>query len=180
MEIYSPAEDSYLLQECVKKYLTNKPKNLKILDMGSGSGIQALTCIELGFKNILAADINSYSIKELRKKRIKAVKSNLFSDIPGRFDLILFNPPYLPESRYDKAKDTSGGKKGFETILLFLKQSKRHLKAKGTMLLLISSFSNPDKIINHARELGFDLKILKELRIFFEVLYVLELRKPFK
>ena len=58
MEIYQPAEDSFLLQESLKNFLNkNKPnKNIKILDMGTGSGIQALTCLDMGFVNITAVD----------------------------------------------------------------------------------------------------------------------------
>ena len=50
MHIYQPAEDSYLLQETLKQYLKSKSKNIKILDMGSGTGIQAKTARDLGFK----------------------------------------------------------------------------------------------------------------------------------
>ena len=60
--IYQPAEDSYLLSNTIKKYLKknkyNKDKSISILDMGSGSGIQAQTCKQLGFTNILTIDIN--------------------------------------------------------------------------------------------------------------------------
>jgi len=44
-EIYLPAEDSYLLSEVIKKIKINKDD--KILDMGSGSGIQARTILSL-------------------------------------------------------------------------------------------------------------------------------------
>ena len=45
--------------------------------MGSGSGIQALTCKKLGFKNILTADINPQAIKHLKKQNLKTIQSNL-------------------------------------------------------------------------------------------------------
>ena len=62
--IYQPAEDSYLLEEVVKDFLSGKDKKTKILDMGSGSGIQALACRGLGFDNVLAVDINPEAVKE--------------------------------------------------------------------------------------------------------------------
>ena len=63
MEIYQPAEDSYLLSEVLSK-LKNL-ENKKILDMGSGSGIQTQTLIDAGAKpeNITLTDINTKSIK---------------------------------------------------------------------------------------------------------------------
>ena len=121
-EIYSPAEDSYFLSEVLKKNIKNYKIN--ILDMGSGSGIQAQTLIDLGInpKNITLVDINPKSISFLKKKfsKSKIIKSNLFSNIKGKFELIVFNPPYLPEHKYDKQPDTSGGKKGSEIINKFL------------------------------------------------------------
>ena len=69
--VYSPAEDSYLLSSQLIKILKNKNKNIKILDMGAGSGIQAKTCLKLGFNNILCVDIDKQSIKSLKKTKIK-------------------------------------------------------------------------------------------------------------
>src|SRR3989344_962257 len=127
--MYCPSEDSYLLSKTLKKYLKDKNRAIRILDMGSGSGIQAETCRELGFKNIIVADIDKEAVRHLRKKGFKAVYSDLFSNInkKSKFNLIIFNPPYLPQDEYDKEKDATGGKKGYETILKFLKQAKFHL-----------------------------------------------------
>jgi len=179
MEIYQPAEDSYALSDTIKQFIKkNKPrKDIAILDMGSGSGIQSVTLKKLGFKNTLAADIDPKAIKHLKKQNIKAIKSNLFSKINKkiRFDLIVFNPPYLPEHKYDKKPDTTAGKKGYETITHFLKQAKKHLTPDGTILLLFSSLSKPIIIKKEARKLGYKYKLLNEKNLFFEKLYVYEL-----
>ncbi len=183
--MYSPSEDSFLLSACLKKYLKNKKsknkkagKELKILDMGSGTGIQAETCIKAGFSDVLCADIDKNAVDYLRKKKFKAVKSDLFSKIPKKekFDLIIFNPPYLPEDKYDKEKDTAGGKKGYETIIRFLGQAKSHLSAKGEILLLFSSLSSPKTIINRAENLGYKSGQLSSKKLFFEELFVYMLK----
>ena len=170
--MYEPREDSCLLSSVLSAYLKDKERSIKILDMGSGSGIQAETCRKNGFKNIFAADIDEQAILFLKKKKFKAVHSNLFSKIKGKFDLIVFNPPYLPEDKYDLEKDTTGGKKGYETIIKFLKQAKKHLNDNGTILLLFSSFSNPKIIKEEAKKLGYEIKLLAKKRMFFEELYV--------
>jgi len=143
--------------------------------MGSGSGIQAETCRKNGFKNIIAADIEEEAVSLLKEKKFKAVRTDLFSNIRGKFDLIVFNPPYLPQHKYDKEKDTTGGKKGWETILEFLKQAKKHLSKKGKILLLHSSLSNPHLIERRAKELGYKIRFLKKKKFFYEELYVIEL-----
>jgi len=173
--VYSPQEDSYLLGKEVKKYLLHlKNKDRKVIDMGSGSGIQAQICLKLEIKkeNILCVDIDKEAVKFIKNKNIKTIQSNLFNKVRSKFDLIIFNPPYLPEHKYDKKKDTTGGKKGYETILRFLKQAKSHLNKKGAILLLFSSLSDPNFILEYALKQKYKPEKLIEKNLFFEKLFV--------
>ena len=113
--IYEPAEDSLLLQEQVKKFVK---QGMKILDIGTGSGILAETAKQLGGM-VLAADINLESVKHVQSKGINSVVSDLFSNIKEKFDLIIFNPPYLPKEDMepeDSRLATTGGENGNEII----------------------------------------------------------------
>ena len=92
--------------------------------------------------------------------------------VPIRFDLIIFNPPYLPEDKYDKEKDTTAGRKGYELILKFLEEAKEYLDKNGEILLLFSSFSKPKIILRYADKIGYNSKLLAKKRIFFEELFV--------
>lgn len=180
MDIYEPKEDSIMLSETLKKFLNPIDKNIKILDMGSGSGIQGETCKKLGFKNILTTDINSKAVNLLKYKGFKSINSNLFSNIKSnqKFDLIIFNPPYLPEDKYepkDSKVITTGGKYGYEIIIRFLKQAKIHLNKNGKIIILFSSLSKPKIIIDKIKELKFNFKLLNKKKLFFEELYVYEI-----
>ncbi len=173
-EIYQPAEDSVLLAEFVKKEI--KENNLmKVLDMGSGSGIQADVCIASGTnpRNITLADIDRRAAAILKKKfpLSKVICSDLFEKIRGKFDIIIFNPPYLPDNKFDKKADTSGGKKGSEIINKFLKDAKKYLSEKGKILLITSSFT---KNIDWQ---DYDKELLEKKRVFFEEIYVWKLMK---
>jgi release factor glutamine methyltransferase len=181
--IYPPSEDSYLLTEEVKKFIVSlkeeQKNNFKVLDMGSGSGIQAKTCLKEGIKkeNILAADINKEAIKELKKQNLKSIKSNLFEKIKkaSKFNLIVFNAPYLPEDKYDKEADTTAGKSGNEIIIEFLKQAKKYLEKEGIILLLFSSLSKPKEILSYAKKQGYKSKLLATKSVgMFETLFVYE------
>ena len=178
--IYQPAEDSYLLSEAIKKILEDKNKNIKILDMGSGTGIQAKICRDLGFENILAVDINPEAVGHIKKQGLNAILSDLFSNINSnkdKFDIILFNPPYLPEDKRepeDSKLNTTAGKKGYEIIIRFLKDAKIFLNENGRVLLLFSSLSQPDVILKKAKELDYKYKQLNNLRLDFEELFVYE------
>ncbi len=166
--IYEPNEDSYLIGNELKKF-----KNLKVLDMGSGSGYLAKISLENNC-DVLAADINKKSVELCKKEGIKAIQSNLFSKINGKFDLIVFNPPYLPEDKLepkDSQLITTGGKQGHELIEKFLKQSKDYLNNNGKILLLYSSLSGDiPKII---KKYKFKSTILSQKSLFFEKLYVI-------
>lgn len=174
MEIYQPAEDSHFFSDFLKKYLTKNKIN-SYLDMGSGSGVLAQTASEfLGKENILTTDINPKSIKLLKQKNFKTIKSNLFEKIKGKFDLITFNAPYLPlDQREPKDSQiaTTGGKRGDEISIKFLKQAKKHLNENGKILLLISSLTPINKIKK------FNTKIVARRKIFFEQLLILEFVK---
>ena len=181
--IYQPAEDSYLLKDVVRDFLSEQNnKNMKILDMGSGSGIQALACKDLGFENVLAVDINMEVVNYLKKKRLNTIESDLFSKIyeDNKFDLIIFNAPYLPEDERepeDIKLATAAGKKGYEIIIRFLKEAKEFLNENGQILLLFSSLSQPKIILNKANELGYNMRLLVSQMIPFEKLFVYEFKK---
>ena len=174
--IYPPREDSILLEREVKKYAKGK----SFLDLGAGSGIQAKVAKLAGAKSILCADMNEEALKILKKQGFNTRKSNLFSNIKERFDLIVFNPPYLPEDkREDKesALATTGGKKGDEIIVKFLKDVKKHLNKNGIVLLVTSSLTPKEKILNILEKNSFKYRIISSQRFFFEILEVWEIKK---
>lgn len=165
--IYEPREDSFLLKKYVSKYTKNK-----VLDLGCGSGILSLEALKKT-NNVLAIDINKEAVEYCKKLGINARYSNLFSNVKGKFDLIIFNPPYLPYNKNEDretSKMVSGGKKGYEIIEKFLKQAKKHLNKDGKILLLFSSLTgNIDKIL---KKYNYKFKLLEEKKLFFEKLYV--------
>ena len=140
--------------------------------MGTGSGILAKTASKfLPPKNILAVDINPDAIKQLKKQKFKTKKSNLFSNIKQKFDLITFNAPYLPlDKRESKSSQfaTTGGKRGDEISLKFLKQAKKYLNKNGKIFILISSLTPINKIKK------FKPKIVARKKIFMEELLILK------
>ncbi len=173
---YRPREDSYLLEEQVIKFSKGK----KVLDVGSGSGIQAESALLAGAKSVLAVDIDDESVKSLRKKGLRAVKSDLFSNVKGKFDLIIFNPPYLPHEEkedLESSRQTAGGKRGDEIILRFFRDVGRHLNYSGIILIVLSSLTPKDKILGILKEKEFAREILGEKKFFMEKLEVWKIEK---
>lgn len=169
--IYNPREDSFLLEKEVKKFSKNK----SFLDLGCGSGIQGKAALQSNAKSVLFADISKDAITEIKKQGFSAVQSNLFSKIKGKFEVISFNPPYLPEDkREDKesALATTGGKKGDEVILRFLKQAKKHLEKNGIILLVVSSLTPKNKIEQVLKKEKLKKEVISQKSFFFEKLEV--------
>lgn len=177
---YKPLEDSFLIQKYVKKYAYGS-----VLDMGTGTGILAKTAARnKKVKKVLAADIDeaaiAYCKNTIRSKKISFVVSNLFSNLKGTFDTIIFNPPYLPEhpdEDKDVARAVSGGKKGYELIALFLNQTGKHLKTKGNILLLFSSLTNKGIVDKLIEDNSFVFEELDTQKFFMETLYCYLIKK---
>jgi release factor glutamine methyltransferase len=174
--IYEPKEDSFLLADQVRKYSKNK----SVLDLGTGFGIQAREAKKAGAKSIIASDINPESFVQLTNDGITAIQSDLFEKIEGRFDLIIFNAPYLPKDEMEDAESsliTSGGEKGDEIILRFLQKCPEHLNEGGMILLLLSSLTPHNRIKNILKRLKMKYDILSSQKLFFEEIFVWKIQK---
>ncbi|OGJ13254.1 hypothetical protein A3K82_01695 [Candidatus Pacearchaeota archaeon RBG_19FT_COMBO_34_9] len=178
--IYQPAEDSFLMSQILKEKLPellNKNPDLKFLEIGAGSGIHLETAKNLGIKkeNIFSSDIDKKSVSHCNLLGFNCIHSDLFEKISKqRFDLIIFNPPYLPEDARepkDSRTATTGGKKGNEIILRFLEQAKDYLGKKGRIFLITSSLAEN---VNFA-SLGYNAREIGCEKLFFERLCVWEL-----
>jgi len=165
--IYEPAEDSYLLEKYVTKYSKGK-----VLDMGCGSGIQSLAALSKA-DSVLSVDINSEAVSFCKSKGLNAIESDLFFNVNGKFDLIIFNPPYLPKDN-DEDKEsalvTTGGEKGIEILEKFFLEVKDYLNEDGKVLIVFSSLTGDvDSLLNSN---GFKFEKLESKKVFFEEMFV--------
>jgi release factor glutamine methyltransferase len=180
MDIYEPAEDSYLLQKQVRKYAFGR-----VLDVGTGSGIQALTAMKCSnVREVVAVDINEKAVKELNNKikqqklrKIKVIKSDLFEKVEGKFNLIIFNPPYLPQDKGIEDPALYGGKKGWEISERFFWDVSKYLLPDGIVLFLFSTLTNKAKIEEVIEQNLLEFKQIDSLKIAFEELFVYEIKK---
>ena len=173
--VYVPAEDSYLLGENLEiEY------GKSVLEIGTGSGIVAMFASKLTDK-VTATDINFDAImlaesnfKANNIDNIELLFGNLFEPVKDRkFDVILFNTPYLPTEEGEVLDDNlnyafDGGLNGRKIIDLFLNEVKNHLNDGGIVQLIQSSLSDNDETLNRLDELGFIAEIAKKEHYFFE------------
>ena len=172
-KIYEPREDSFLLEKYVKRFARGC-----VLDIGTGSGIQAKAAAEKA-DSVIAVDINQEAVdfckKNIKFDKIQFIKSDLFSSLCNqKFDTIIFNAPYLPQDKYkDLALD--GGKEGYELIERFLNMARGFLSDNGIILLVFSSLTDKEKVDELIRKNGFEAEELERVHISFEDIYCYKL-----
>jgi len=175
--VYEPAEDSILLADNL-----SVDEGDVVLDLGTGTGIQAIAAASKA-ERVLAVDINPAALKlaernaELnRVGNIEFRVSDLFRDIKGKekFDLILFNPPYLPVEGGDMLDLAwSGGEGGVREINRFIDSASKHLESGGRMQFIVSSLNPLQDIIGRLEKKGFTVEVGAEKKLSFERLYLL-------
>jgi release factor glutamine methyltransferase len=176
-EIYEPAEDTFLLLKAA--LLEANPSDWAI-EIGCG---RALISCELAkkVKCILATDINPHAVRLARYCGINAIRADLFRGLNARFDLIIFNPPYLPTTAEEKLEGwinlaIDGGENGRDIIYRFLEQIKDQLSPEGRSLLLISSLTGLKEVKQKAREEGLIVREVASAKLFFERLFVIKIQ----
>lgn len=168
--MYVPSDDTFLLADCIRQY-TGK----WALEIGVGSGV-LLNLLEKNFANVAGSDIDLRALEHCRgRSGAMLVCCDAASAFAGRFDLIVSNPPYLPDE--DKVKDTTvhGGPKGIETTIHFIQSALPLLARGGKILLVVSSLADSSELDQIVKEKKMSKKVVKEKRLFYETLSVVEL-----
>lgn len=146
--VYPPREDTALLLHALDVHPSSRRRG-RLLEVGTGSGAVALHAAELGFR-VVASDINPHALRALDLAARAAgvllapVRADLLRGL-RRFDLILFNPPYLPTPPGARDPDRwvnaalDGGPDGFDVTARFLSELPSHLNPRGAAYLVVSS-----------------------------------------
>lgn len=170
--MYPPREDTYLLLDAALQEI--HPGD-HVLEVGCGSGYIAAGLAE--YARVLATDINPHAVRETRMRGVDVVRSDLLRGIRGPFDMVLFNPPYLPTSEDERMNDwleqaLDGGPDGCRVIAEFAAGVAQVLAPGGRVLLLFSSLTGPERVIDIFMKQGFKSDIRIKSKIEGETLYV--------
>jgi release factor glutamine methyltransferase len=181
-EVYEPAEDSVLLANNL-----DVGPGERVLEIGVGSGYVSLVASQ-GAAFVVGIDINPHAARLAKANarlngiaNVDFIISDLFSPIRGRFNLILVNPPYLPEKGgawqgpLELAWD--GGEDGRRLTERFIKEVQDYLEPNGRVLMIQSSLSGYEETVRSLSSRGFQVKTLAEQKLFFETIYLIEARR---
>jgi len=176
-QVYQPEADTHLLLKAAQKEARASDR---VLEVGTGSGTIAAG-LE-GVRCIIATDINPHAVASAREKGVPVVRTDLFNGISGTFDLILFNPPYLPTRAEEQIDDwleyaLDGGEDGRAVIGRFSAGLEPMLAPNGRVLLLISSLTGVDAVMDLFFRQGFIAEVVLEEVVEDEVLSVLRITR---
>lgn len=185
-KIYEPAEDSYLLLECLLKEFDEhevaiEDRNVNLLDMGAGSGIVGFEAAKLGC-HVVSVDINPEAVKYMKENKpnddVKVVESDLFDDVDlMKFDIITFNTPYLPNDEEFNDLALHGGVNGNEVAIRFLKEVRHYMYDDSIVLMLVSSLSKPKMIEFALVDNKYKFEVVATKKEFMEELIVYKISK---
>lgn len=140
--------------------------NDRVLDMGTGCGVNAILAASVS-QDVVAVDINQIAVDAAQENaerngvasRISFAVSDLFANVKGKFDLIIFDPPF----RWFTPRDISEvgtTDEGYRTLTKFFDQAATYLDADGRMLMCFGSSGDIDFLYELIEKADFTKEIV--------------------
>jgi release factor glutamine methyltransferase len=117
----------------------------RVLDMGTGSGVNAILAAKRG-ADVVAVDVNPHAVRAARVNaerngvadRVEIGRSDLFAAVEGRFDLVVFDPPF----RWMKPRDWAEASitdEDYRSLTAFFARVREHLTEDGRILVFFGT-----------------------------------------
>ncbi len=182
-DVYRPSDDTFLLAEAVAK---EARPGLRFLEVGCGAGLVSLVAARAGCI-VTCTDANPHAVAlaahnaKQNGLQAHAVETDLLAGVAGPFDLVAFNPPYLPTDPGERLPGVinlafDGGRDGNETVLRFAQQLARLEPMPAVVLVVHSSLSDPGPLRSRMAALGYANDVVAEQGLDFESLTVQRFR----
>lgn len=176
-----PRQDTEILVEKIMDWINNKTiGRVSVLDMCTGSGCIAVSlAVLLKEARVTGADISEKALETAKRNALlnhaecDFIRSDMFSDVSGRYDVIVSNPPYIRTADIEELMDEvkihepsgalDGGTDGLKFYRILVEKSHLFLREGGLLALEIGHDQAQD-ISLLLEENGYDeIEIVKDL-----------------
>ena len=164
-EVTPPAWMSKLLGKTI---LEEVRESDFVLDMGTGSGINAILAASKSH-SVVAVDINPFCVGAGKKNaelnrvsaRIQFKESDLFQNVTGKFDMIIFDPPFRWFAARD-LRELAVADENFRSMTLFFDQVRNYLKHSGRILMEYGDSGDLNYFLSLIERAKFKKTLVKE------------------
>jgi len=141
----------------------------RVLDMGTGSGVNGIIAASISHQ-VVAVDVNPIAVACARQNaerngvaaNVDVREGDLFQGLSGRFDLILFDPPFRwfrPRDLYEQAT----ADENYQTLTAFFRQVKDHLTGSGRILLSFGTTGDIEYLHELVAQVGLRTEELRRI-----------------
>ncbi|MEH3141844.1 MAG: methyltransferase [Mycobacterium kyogaense] len=180
--VYPPQEDSQLLIDAMTA--AGLAPGARVADLCTGSGVVALAAAQAGAAEVAAFDISPAAVAHARRTA-RAAGANMVvhrgswarATEFGPFDVVLANPPYVPQAPVDDSNDIpmaagpaqawNAGADGRLVLDPMCAAAPLLLAEGGTMLIVHSECSNAERTVHALRSHGMTADIVAQQMIPF-------------
>lgn len=184
-DVYKPSHDTFLLAHAVGHEV--RPGD-RFLEVGCGAGLVSMVAARKG-ATVTATDLNPEAVRLAQENAtenevaMEVRKADLLEGLAGPFDVIAFNPPYLPTGPEEVLPGPlnlafDGGRDGNETVLRFAAQLARLSPLPRAILVVHSSLADPRALASALARLGYEGAVAAEEAHFFERIQVRRFARP--
>lgn len=180
-EVFHPGfflSSKLLKDEIIQSQLTGKT----LLDIGSGSGILSIFAASKGAE-VTAIDISGMAIKststnaDLNKVNVKTVQSDLWDSLPHtKFDYIVINPPYYPDTPQRESQHAWFCGENFEYFEKLFEGISSYSKQDTLILMVLSEDCQIETIKNIAHKANLCLYQRLAKKSIWETNFIFEIR----
>ncbi|KAK9473286.1 S-adenosyl-L-methionine-dependent methyltransferase [Dipodascopsis tothii] len=202
-QVYEPSEDSYLLLDLLHEeasYINSRFRCPVVLELGVGSGVVSTFVhkhvVPLGI--FIGTDMNPYACSDAARTSManggteyfEAIRTDLWLGIrPNLVDVLIFNPPYVPDEFVPSATDCqarddwldlalSGGTDGMETTTKVLDNLGKILSSRGIAYILFCGRNKPSEVADKMCKQGWKATVVGQRRAGWEALSVWRFQRP--
>jgi release factor glutamine methyltransferase len=173
----------YYTSKFMARHIDVQPDDT-VLDMGTGSGIQAVTAGKTA-RSVLAVDINPEAVQYAARNvehnglsnRITVLEGDLFTSTgkDRKFSVILFTPPYMqgrPECHFDHALYDFDN----QMVKRFFSEAREFIAPNGYVQMVYSSIADPENVLEISREYGWRHDLIAHEKTSMEEFFIYRFR----